>query len=210
MKKILLLALAAIMILSLVACGSKEMKTKNKFTALGDGEVLTIGESGAQFVNREKESVTIQTLSYTQSVTYTLRRSYYSSSQDEVLYNSYYYSWTTNTQTETQELGKKTTKTIYTYEYLPYKEDESVAVKTNILTKVSFDYDGGWIEKPVEVTINLSGYFESFNTLKSACPQLAELIDTKPTQKYYVDVTIPDSITSSETFYNSYYYIEER
>ena len=208
-EKTLLLLLTVIMIFTLVSCNSKKMETKNKFTRLGDAEILTIGTTGTRFMNYEKETVTVKELTYTLAVTYTLHKATYDYGES-VLYGGYYYYWTTSNQTETQELGKQTTKKTYIYEYLPYKENENVAVKTNVLTKVSFDYEGGWIEKNVDVTTILNGYFDSFEALKLACPQIAELIDTKPTRKYYVDVTVPDNLVSSEEFYDSYYYIEEK
>ena len=210
MKKIALVLVVVILTLSLVSCASGEIKSKNKFTKLRDNEVLVIGTENTSFKNFEDETVTVKELTYILSKTYTLRRSSYDNNSDSVLYNGYYYYWTTSTQTEKMVLGHQTTKNVYTYEYMPIIENESVLVKVTNLTKVSFDYEGGWIEKVATTNTVLNGYFTSFATLVNDCPALADLIDLSPVEKYYVDVTVADTITTTRNTFNSYYYIEEK
>lgn len=206
MKKLLLIFIALAMSFSIVACGSHK-----EFVELGADKVLVIGNTGERFMNHISENETVSTLTYALSVTHTLHRSSYSYSTNGsyVQHDGYYYYWDTETQYETEELGKKTTKNTFTYSYLPYGDDENIAVKTTVLTEVSYDYSGGWIEKNVNVSTDLNGYFSSFAILKAACPELAEMIDVSTTRKYYVDVTTPKSIYNDETYYNTYYYIEK-
>lgn len=212
MKKLFLILLSALMLLSLASCDSgSDMESANRFIALKDDEVLTVGTNQDVFMNYEDEREENKQLTYTLSVTYTLNRtSYENGYYDSVYYNGYYYYWTSDKQTETEELGKQTTKTVYTYEYLPFGENEKVLVKTTVLTKVSCDYKGGWFEKTHEATLKLNGYFNSFDQLKNDCPLLADKIDISGKEKLYVDVTIPDRITSYEEFYEIYYYIEKK
>lgn len=208
MKKFFLFLLTAVMTLSLVSC-NQSTGSQNSFIALGNDEVLTVGDNNTRFMNYEDETVEVKELTYTLKVKHTLRRtSYYDS--DYVLYKGYYYYWETDVQTETQELGKKTTQRIYQYEYLPYIENENILVKCTVTTKTSFDYEGGWIEKTADVKTSLNGYFASFEALKKECPELADKIDTTSTNNYYIDVTVPDKITTSTDFYDTYYYIEKK
>ena len=212
MKKFLLICLALSMVLCLGACTSSATSSKNKFVALEDDEILVVGSASKPFMNYENEQETIRTLSYTVSVTYTLQRSYhdYGYQNDAVLYNNYYYYWSVDTQSATQELGTETVKKVYQYFYLPYGESENVVVKSVVRTQVSYDYDGGWVEKDVKVNTDLGGYFATFESLKAQCPELAEKIDVNTTRKYYVDTTTPDHVSTDEKFYDSYYYIEEK
>ncbi|MBQ8739337.1 MAG: hypothetical protein IJZ04_07560 [Clostridia bacterium] len=210
MKKVLLFALVAIMLLGLVSCGNQS--SKNKFIKLKDNEVLKIGQNSRPIMNYENESKTVKYVTYTSAVTYTLKRSFYQNANGSqtVEYNNYYYYWEATATTQEKILGNQTTTTVYTYEYLPYGESEDLLLKATTHTHVSFDYDGGWLELPCDVTTNLSNYFASFQELEEKCPDLAKLIDTSKTQKVYVDIIVPDTISSSETYHSTYYYIEEK
>lgn len=211
MKKTLLIICMAIMILMLASCNSSEIKSNNTFTSLSDNEILTVGSQRVRYMNYQTENTTVSTLTYPIYITYRLNRSYYSDYTNSVKYGDYYYYWSTDeTTNESVELGHKTTKTTHTYAYLPYLENEGVSIKETIVTEVSFDHEGGWIEKETEVNIILNGYFASFDAIKSVCPELAAKIDTNTTRKYYVDVTIPDDIITNRQFYDSYYYIEKK
>lgn len=210
MKKLLAFLLAVTMTFCFAACAmSDTSSSSNRLVFLDDNEVLNVGNRS--FMNYEDENETIQTLTYVNSVTYTLNRSYYENSSDSVYYGGYYYYWTTANSSETLTLGKATTKTVYTYAYLPYGENEKILVKSTVATKTSYDYDGGWIEKPVAVETVLNGYFTSFTKLASACPELAQKVNEAATaKKYYIDVSTPDTISSSENFYDTYFYIEKK
>ena len=164
-------------------------------------------------MNYHDENVSVRNLTYVQSVTYTLHRYYYpdySGGTEYVKYGNYCYYWTTETTRASEKLGNQITKTTYTHSYLPYLENEGVDIKTTATTEVSFDYDGGWVEKDVTVTTILNGYFDSFASLKHLCPDLADQIDTRATRQYYVDVTVQDNISSYHNFYDTYYYIEKK
>ena len=211
MKKLLVFLLAVAMTLCFASCSSNggSSSSSNHLIALADNEVLNVGNNS--FMNYEDETETVQTLTVTLSVTYTLNRSYYESYSDAVYYNGYYYYWTIENTTETQTLGKATTKNVYTYSYLPYGENEKVLVKTTTARQTTYDYEGGWVEKPITVDTNLNGYFASFSKLESDCPDLAKTVKEAPTsKKYYVDVTTPDSTTSSKNFYDTYFYVEKK
>jgi hypothetical protein len=211
MKKIAVLLLATIMLMSLISCGADGPIPNNTFISLSNDEILYIGQNGGHFMNYEDKNVTIDKLNYVYAEEYTLWRNYSPSSYyDYVEYEGYYYYWSKQTTNETVELGERTMTTIFSYSYLPYLENEGVDVKVTAKTTVSFDYEGGWIEKDTAVDINLNGYFESFEALKTACPELAKKINTTTTRKYYVDVTIPDNIETEHNFYNTYYYIEKK
>ena len=211
MKKIAVLLLATIMLMSLISCGADDPVPNNTFISLSNDEILYIGQNSGRFMNYEDENVTIDKLNYVYAEEYTLWRSYSPSSYyDYVEYEGYYYYWNKYTTNENVELGERTTTTNYSYSYLPYLENEGVDIKVTAKTTVSFDYEGGWIEKDVTVDIDLNGYFESFEALKTACPELAKKIDTTTTRKYYVDVTIPDNIATEHNFYDKYYYIEKK
>jgi hypothetical protein len=161
-------------------------------------------------MNYENETVTDKYVTYTNSVTYTLRRSYSSSATNSVYYNGYYYYWDTQSTSQEKKLGKQTVTTVYSYQYLPYGENEEILVKSTVYTHTAFDYDGGWLDFSREVKTNLSNLFESFDDLEKKCPDLAKLIDTSTTQKIFVDIVVPDVTTSQETYYSTYYYIEEK
>ncbi len=209
MKKFICFLLLAITILPLFSC-TNDIETNNTFTRLKDNEVLTANNS--RYMNLETETETIQELEYIISVSYTLYRSSYSpsSTNTSIYYNGYYYYWIASSITEKEQLGLQTVKSTTVYEYLPLVESESVVIRSITKTETTFDYKGGWIEKDVEVKTNLSGFFSSFDILKTDCPELAELIDTDNTRKYYIDVTVPDNITYNSHQINSYYYIDKR
>ena len=209
MKKLLLISLVIVMLLGLVSCGNQS--SKNKFISLKDNEVLKIGQVTKPFMNYENETVTDKYVTYTNSVTYTLKRtSIYNSVTNSVEYNGYSYYWTTETTTQEKKLGKQTVTTVYSYQYLPYGENEEILVKSTVYTHTAFDYDGGWLEFSREAKIELSNYFTSFDDLEEKCPDLAKLIDTSKTQKVFVDIVVPDVTTSQENYYSTYYYIEEK
>ena len=205
MKKTLILLILTLTVFALASCAKS-----NEFIALDKDEVLVIGNDQKSFMNYEDETEEISTLNYTLSVTYTLQRYSYQRYGDEVYYKNYYYRWNTETCQETEMLGTKTVKQSYTYSYLPYGEDEKIVVKATVSTNTSYDYEGGWVEKPVEVIINLNGYFSDISAIQTNCPELAEIISLESTRKYYIDTTTPDEISSSKEFYNTYYYIEKK
>ena len=203
MKKLFALFIALVLTFCFVSC-----QTPNQLIRLNNDEVLIVGNNVGIFKNYVDTNELIQYINYTVSVTHKLNRSTYSSNTNSVLFGGYYYYWSTTETEETETLGTATIKTTYTYEYLPYSENEQILVKTIVKTEYSYPYEGGWIEKPVEVFINLNGYFSDFADLQSKCPELAQKIDTNQTRKYYVDTSTPATITSSERFYDNYFYIE--
>ncbi len=204
MKKLLAIALCLSFALSVAACGAPETDFKSL-----DGKTLFVGSS-ASFTDVTDSIQTKAYLTYEVAVTYTLRRSSYGSNYDSVQVGSYYYYWETDTVTQEQQLGNRTTKTTVKHKYLPFgAEPENVMVKTTTVTEVSFDFAGGFVEKPRTVTINLNGYFASFDALKTASEELAARIDTSETKKYFVDTHIPVDIRTTENSYKStYYYFE--
>ena len=209
MKKTILLLLLTAILLSFASCSMSNDPPINKFIELKNNETLYIGETQEQFMNYENVVETVETLTYPIAVTYTLQRSSVET-PNSVSYKNQYYYWEEVAQTTTQTLGKSTETTTYKFSYLPYGENENVAIKATVYTSVSYDYEGGWIEKDVAVTCNLNGFFASTSTLQQACPALAEKINLRTTRQYYVDTTTPDNIWTEQEFYDSYYYIEEK
>ena len=214
MKKQLIASILLVAIIfasfALTAC-SNTSSGANKFIELKDSEHIKVGSVKQPFMNYESRDESIGTLTYVVSATYTLRRttSSYSLPALYVSYEGYYYYWESDVRNDTIELGTITTTKLTKYSYLPYSENENVIIKKTQTTKTSYDYSGGWIEKPASVTINLSGYFNNFADLREECPALASLIDATENRKYYVDTYTPEQIQSTEQFYDSYYYIEK-
>ena len=207
MKRIILVLVAIIMCFSLMSCGG--FNNTNTFIPLKDNEVLNVGGNSVQYMNYQDEREEVQTLTYNIEVTYNLLRSSYSSS-DYIYYNGYYYYWSMTTKSESEELGKKTTKYTYTYSYLPYGEDENVVVKSKVYAQTTYDYKGGWVERETKVTINLNGYFSTFDVLNEKCPELAKKVDKNTVRQYYIDVITPDSVNTTTEKYTTFYYIEEK
>ena len=212
-----LFAVAVLAALTLTACYNIESNIEptepNRPIELKDTEILRFQGGALPLMNTEVTTETVSTLEYVTSATYTLKRtsSYYSLSGSYVYYNDYYYYWDSNIQTETVELGTKTTTRTINYSYIPYQEDRGVLIIQKTAYKTSYDYSGGWIEKDVDVTVNVNrGYFKSFEELTNLCPELAALIDVSTPRKYYIDVTTPDSITYEEQLYDSFYYVESK
>ena len=220
MKKLLSLIITMSLVLSLLftltSCTGLNNNTDNEGTneliALPKDATLTVGTK--TFVNNTKATETDVYLTYTQTVIYRLNMSYYSQNAPEgyfpVSEGSYaYYYWQKQTITQEQLMGKQVIVTDTTYEYLPYSGGESIMVKTNIKQSHMFDFEGGFIEKPIEYQIDLNGYFTSVEQATASHPDLMAAANTgNIADKYYVDTVIPQTQTSStSTFDNTYYYI---
>jgi hypothetical protein len=202
------------MLLACTSCKGMKDETNateiNHFTPLGNDMTLYVGANGV-FTNYEIENKTEEYLSYLSSVTYTLRRSSYRYSEEipYVEYDGYYYYWETDNIYEEIMLGEKTVKNTYEYAYMPYGEKNNINVRLTRTTETTYDYEGGFISKDFDYTVDVGYYFDSWNELRMLCPELAKRINTTGTKKYYVDVTTPTSISyNTESFTETYYYFE--
>lgn len=214
MKRILILTLTALMLLACTSCTGMKDETNvteiNRFIPLENDLTLYVGANGV-FTNYEIENKTEEYLTYLSSVTYTLRRSSYSYGEDIpfVEYEGYYYYWETDNIYEEIMLGEKTVKNTYEYAYMPYGEKNNINVRLTRTTETTYDYEGGFISKDFDYTVDVGYYFDSWNELRMLCPELAKRINTTGTKKYYVDVTTPTSISyNTESFTETYYYFE--
>lgn len=217
MKRILAIVLVIASLLGLSACGdtSNDALT-NKFIVLGAGETLNIGTT-MSVTNSVTETTEEYYLDYVSAVTYTLHREYWSSyygTVPEGYYresetSNYYLYWEKDVITSSAYMGNVTQKKECTYQYIPYAQSESIAVKRIVATSYSYDFAGGFIEKEILYNIDLNGYYESMEELERLHPDFAKMAYTGNTSdRYYVDTTIPKEIVVSEQSYsNTYYYI---
>ncbi len=217
MKRILILTLAALMLLTCTACNAaKDTEDEttaaeiNRFTAMENDVTLYVG-ANAVFTNYEIENKTEQYLTYLISVTYTLRRTSYNFSEEipSVEYDGYYYYWETDDVYEEILLGERTVKNTYEYAYMPYGDKNNISVRMIRTTETTYDYEGGFISKDFDYTVDVGHYFDSWSELRMLCPELAKLVNTTGTKKYYVDVTTPTTTSyNTESFTDTYYYFE--
>ncbi len=220
MKK--LFAVTALLLLTcmLFSCGANfknrddNSPVGNKMTQLKDNEALYVESVAIPFVNTVNEVEAITTLTYTESIVYTLNRAYSSYSvptQDHVEYDGYYYYWTADYNSVEETVGTKTTTTTTIYSYLPFDQNKSIAVKADVHITTKFDYEGGWITKPIDVTYNFNGYFTDLGSIKEASLELYNLVDHATEKRYYIDTTSGIETKASFTnSYDGYYYFEER
>ncbi len=211
MKKTLSIVLLLLLSVSMLFSCGRTTTTKNQLTALNDNELLYVDGRALPFVNASNKTETITNLSYTESVTYTLSRTAYSGYSNSILYDGYYYYWSTNENTVSEKIGTKTTETTTLYSYMPYAQDISVVVKAENFIKASYDYEGGWITKHADISYNLGSYFTDINDLKTKSLDLYNLINHETERKYYIDTKSNNEyISSSVNTYNGYFYIEKR
>ena len=221
MKKIvsiiMVVALSMALVMCFASCSTKDKKSgiegAEALVELPKGTTLCVG--GQMFINNVQETETDAYLTYTSKVVYSLNRVYlYSHENVPNGYfrasetSNYYYYWTKQEITEQALLGKKTVTIETKYSYLPCAEGEMVIVKTEKNTKTTCDYEGGLIEKDISYEIDLNGYFVSVDDMTTKIPDLAFAAYTgNESDKYYVDVTIPNTTTySTNTYTNTYYY----
>ena len=187
----------------------------SELVPLPKGATLHIGAQG-EVTNTSQEVEEDVYLTVVSFVTCSLNRTYVNSSYnvpDNYFRSSptsnYYYHWSVSTITEEVLIGKRTTKTETIYEYLPYAEGESITVKSTTVTSYSYNYQGGFVEKPLEYTVDLNGYFNSLTDLRAANEDLADFINSEnESNKYYVDTTTPTTTqTYTQNFTSTYYYI---
>lgn len=205
MKKLLAVLIILATAVMLFSCGGPT----NTFVELKDNQALFVSSSSTPLVNLEDTETENYNLSYVKSVVYTLQRSYYSSSNG-ILYDGYYYYWSTSETADTEVLGTKTTKSSVKYSYIPLIESESIVVKTTTTRNTTFSFAGGEITKDVAITYELGGYFTDIEALKTASEDIYNMINHSTTRKYYVDTTLPEYKYSSTSTYNSFYYFENR
>lgn len=190
----------------LFSCGA----APNTFIDLENNKALVVSSSSTPFVNIETTDTTSRNLTYVRSVVYTLNRSSYSNVTNSIEYQGYYYYWSTNETTDTDSLGDVTVKRAVKYSYLPLIESESIAVKSTTTTTTTFNFTGGEITKDVEVTYNLGGFFTDIEALKTASPDIYNMINHSTTRKYFVDTTVPETKSSSINSFTGFYYLEDR
>lgn len=212
MKRMLALALIAVMALSFVACNmGGSVDGINHYIPLEHEQTLNVGGQNV-YVNNERETVTEEYLTYLVSATYSLRRTslILDSNTPYVSYEGDYYYWVSDFVYDEELLGEKKVVTSNTYEYLPYGEAHShISVRQTQKVETTYDYEGGFVTKPFEYTVQLSYDFNSFTDLEEKCPELARLIDTTGSKKYYVDVTTPTTVKYNTSSYtDTYFYLE--
>ena len=205
MKKLIAVLIILATAVMLFSCGGPT----NTFVELKDNQALFVGSSATPFVNIVNTETESYNLSYVKSVVYTLNRSYYSTSGG-ILYDGYYYYWSTNETTDTETLGTKTVKQSVKYSYIPLVESESIIVKTTTTQNTTFSFAGGEISKDVAITYELGGYFTDIEALKTASTDIYNMINHSTSRKYYVDTTLPEYKYSTTSTYNSFYYFENR
>lgn len=209
-KKILALVMATLSISCLFACnddGSTSTPVKT-FTALANDETLHIG-TRTPLINMTSTDTQEMYFSYVIDYVYTLHRTSYSySNENYISYGGYYYYWTTTSTSTEAYLGTKTTVTTVSYSYLPYAQDECIAVKYTTLTETSFNYQGGFFNRNFNYNLVLNDYFLSYNDLKEQVPELANQIDVSKSKRYYVDTVVPtQKSVSTQTYTDTYFYI---
>ena len=92
---------------------------------------------------------------------------------------------------------------------MPYGEKNNINVRLTRTTETTYDYEGGFISKDFDYTVDVGYYFDSWSELRMLCPDLAKHINTTGTKKYYVDVTTPTSVSyNTDSFTETYYYFE--
>ena len=219
MKKLLLLSLSVLLVFTLISCNTSgvsdpERETNpseiNRYIPLDNDVTLYVG-SNKTYTNYEVESITPEYLNQLVSVTYTLRRSSYANGYDipYVEYENYYYYWNTENTHEEILLGSKTVKTTCRYEYMPFGEANNINIRTIRTTETTYDYEGGFVTKDFDYTVDVGYYFDSWEDLQEKCPDLAKQINTSGSKKYYVDVTSPNTVTyDTYTATDTYYYFE--
>ena len=208
MKKSLVLLLCLGFCLVGSACSGDGENERNAFTALKAEETLRVGGSDI-FKNIETTEEHASYLTYTESIAYSLVRSYYYNSVNYVEYNGYYYYWSVNEVKQERLLGNKTVKTSVDYSYLVYTENQNIAVQTVRTVETSYDYEGGVIEIDLESEVELNGYFTSIGDMQEKCPELAKGIDLSIKRKYFVDVVTPiRKEYSTKTYTDTFYYFE--
>lgn len=209
MKKIIICLLCLVCIFSLTACGDEDANPVKEFSPIGEN-TLFVGNS-EQFVNYKDTQEESKYLSYIANATYTLYRSYYQNSNESaVLIDGYYYYWETNLTYDELYLGKCTTTTTITHSYYTFGEENvNIVVKTKKEIEKVYNYQGGIKNLLFAYTINLNGYFTSFNELTQASSLLASKIDCTGKKQYYVDATYPTSTTYNvRTFTGTFFYFE--
>lgn len=218
MKRIISIMLVLLMIFCFVSC-SKENNNiigTNALVKLPKDATLHIG-TGETFVNYFDESQEEVYLTYVSHITYKLNRTrmYYSSDNIPNNYvptyegSRYYYYWTIEKETTQELLGKRTITSEITYSYLPYADGECVMVKKTTVASYSYNYQGGFVDKAISYTIDLNGYFNNYEEMAAAYPDLGALAYIGNTSdRYYVDTTpLSRTTTSKDEFSNTYYYI---
>lgn len=207
MKNLIAFILCLVAALGLCSCNSAPTSTENKFIPLEDDQTLCVGSY--IFMNYENKTTSTTYLTFTKKITYRLVSSYYSNGTQSVEYNGRYYYWEKSETTDEEILGNKTVKTTVLYSYLPYTNAENIAVKSTQITSTSFDYAGGFVTKPYDLSIDFSNYFSSAEDLKNALPDLYNQLPAKAEKTYYIDVTVvPTTQTSTQTYTSTYYYFE--
>ncbi len=211
MKRVVTFVVVFCFLIILFGCSNKSSpeSTTREYKSLTKEQVLVLS-TGERFANNTTTEESDSYLTKIIARTYNLVKS---SSQTnfpgEVQYQSYWYRITSTQTTDQELLGKRTVAVDTNYAYLIYTEDESLSVKTTTVTKTTFDYKGGWVERYYQRTINLNGYFASEEELYSVIPEFASQIDSDNIEKYYIDVTVPTATITNYQQVNTFYYFDK-
>lgn len=205
MKKVFVSVLLLSLVVCLVGCSNRNFR---EYKELPKDKVLVLA-NGDRMANNTTTVISQSYLTKAVSRNYTLlRSSFKTGAVGEVQYQNYWYRINVTQVTDQELLGKQTVTVNTSYAYLIYTEDESLSVKTTIVTSTSFDYKGGWVEREYEKIVNLNDYFATETELYSAIPEFRSQIDSDNIEKYYLDITVP---TTTETNYqqiNTFYYFD--